>query len=76
MNVLYEEMLAEYKRRGLDGDALLRWAAWRVSHGGPQDPAEHFLLMMADLEYLARIRIENHRSDHTTGSQAPDLKIQ
>lgn len=54
---VYEGMLEEMRLRGLDGDVLLRWAAWRVSHGGAKDAAERFLLVMADLEYLGRVRV-------------------
>lgn len=57
MDAVYEEMLHEYRRRGLDGETLLRWAAFRTRHGGARDAAERFLLLMADVEYLARVRV-------------------
>jgi hypothetical protein len=55
------EMQRQFERRGLDGDTLLKWAAWRVSHNGPCDGAERFLLLLADEEYLARIAVRNRK---------------
>lgn len=59
---LYQEMLREYERRGLDGEVLLRWAAFRVSHGDVRDAAERFLLLLADVEYLARCRLSDRQA--------------
>lgn len=43
----YDAVLAEFGRRGLTGDVLLRWLAWRLGHDGLEGTRDCLTLFLS-----------------------------